>query len=103
MAVWGLSTLPIAVILYWLRRAHRFYYGVFELIVALCFLYFVLAGMVFGEASRIFSVGLVFNRTVTLFAVVYFLVRALDNIGEGIRPGTFLEDRWNLLFPKPPK
>lgn len=101
--LWGLSTLPIACLLYWLRRSHRLYYGAFELLVAVGVLYFLLLGMVLGDQSKALSAALLVNRILTIFAVTYFMVRAIDNIGEGITQRTPLEARWNAIFPKPTK
>jgi hypothetical protein len=100
---WTLSMLPMGVLLYWLRCVHRLAYGMFEMIVSLGVLYFVLSSMVFTRPSTEMSLHLLTNRALTLFAVVYFMVRALDNIGEGLRPGTPMHARWSVLFPKPAK
>lgn len=103
LVVGCISMLPMAVMLYWLRCVHRLAYGVFEFVVAFGVMYFIVLGMVYGTPSSEITTQLITGRTLTLFAVVYFMVRAMDNIGEGLRPGTRLAARWNDLFPKPLK
>jgi hypothetical protein len=42
------------------------------------------------------TIELVTGRMLTLFAAIYFMVRALDNIGQGLGP-TYTE-RWKRFF-----
>lgn len=94
--VWSLSALPIAALFYSVRRKNRVIYGLVELVAAVTALYFLFLRFDIGELT----VELITTRTVAIMAVVYVMVRALDNIGEGLRPGSSLEDYWTRLFPK---
>lgn len=91
---------PMAVLLYWFRRAHRFWYGGFEFVIAFGAMYFLLLGMITAVKAASISLGTITARILAMFAVAYFMVRALDNIGEGLQLWSVVEKRWNLWFPK---
>jgi NADH:ubiquinone oxidoreductase subunit 6 (subunit J) len=94
--VWSLSALPIAALFYSVRRKNRVVYGLVEMAVAIAALYFLFLHFGPGELT----VEQIATRTVAIMAVVYVIVRALDNIGEGLRQGSSLEAYWSRLFPK---
>ena len=96
----SVATIPIGLVMYWVRRTFRLVYGLVELTVAIGVAYFVLRGFVDKLPSDETTMRLMTGRTVTLSAVVYFIVRALDNIGEGLKPGSRAALHWNALFPK---
>lgn len=100
VAVCTFSMLAVAAGLYRLRSMNRLMYGLFELFIALGFFYFLVLGML--EAPREpMTMRLLTSRALTMFAAVYFMVRAFDNIGQGLtgRAG----DRWKQVFEKKPK
>jgi len=97
--VWSLSALPPAALFYSVRRKNRVIYGLVEMAAAIAALYFLFLRFGPGELT----VELLAARTVAIMAVVYVMVRALDNIGEGLRPGSPLENYWTRLFPKAAK
>lgn len=94
--VWSLSALPIAALFYSVRRKNRAIYGLVELVAAIAAIYFLFLRFGAGELT----VDLIAARTVAIMAVVYVMVRALDNIGEGLPRGSSLKDYWTRLFPK---
>jgi hypothetical protein len=97
--VWSLAALPLATLFYSVRRKNRAIYGLVEMVAAVALLYFLF--LHFGPSEL--TPELITGRTVAIMAVVYVMVRALDNIGEGLLPGSSLEKRWTRLFPKPVK
>lgn len=97
--VWSLAAVPIAALFYSVRRKNRVIYGLIEMIAAIAALFFLF--LRFGPGDL--TVELIAARTVAILATVYVMVRALDNIGEGFRPGSRLECRWTGLFPKAEK
>ena len=97
--VWSLSALPLAALFYSVRRKNRVTYGLVEMAAAIAALYFLFLRFGPGELT----VELIAARTVAIMAVVYVVVRALDNIGEGLRAGSSLESHWARLFPKTAK
>lgn len=97
--VWSLSAVPIAALFYSVRRKNRVIYGSIEMIAAIAALFFLFLRLGPGELT----VELIAARTAAMLAIVYVMVRALDNIGEGLRPGSRQESRWTGLFPKAEK
>ncbi|WGR93649.1 hypothetical protein MTX26_28805 [Bradyrhizobium sp. ISRA443] len=95
-AIWSLSAVPLAALFYSVRRRNRVVYGLIEMIAAIAALFFLFLRFDPGELT----VELIAARTVAILATVYVMVRALDNIGEGLRPGSLLESQWARLFPK---
>ena len=91
-----LAMLPIAVTFYRMRLRNRLWYGGFELAVALGFFYFLVAN--FYENEKPFALDLVTGRMLTTFAAIYFMVRALENIGVGLQ-GSKYENGWLTVFP----
>ncbi|WP_456817096.1 hypothetical protein [Bradyrhizobium sp. USDA 4520] len=71
-------------------------YGLVEMAAAIAALFFLFLRFDSGELTVEFIAG----RSVAILAVVYVTVRALDNIGEGLRPGSPMDDCWLHLFPK---
>lgn len=94
--LWSLSALPIAALFYSVRRANRIVYGLIELGAAVAALFFLMARMDPAELTA----ETITARGVAILAIVYVMVRALDNIGEGIQPGSGLEGYWSRVFPK---
>jgi hypothetical protein len=97
--IWSLSALPIAALFYSVRRKNRVVYGLVEMVAAIAALFFLF--LRFGPSEL--TVEFIASRTVAILAVVYVMVRALDNIGEGLRSGSRLEGYWTRLFPKAAK
>jgi hypothetical protein len=97
--VWSLSALPIAALFYSVRRKNRLVYGLVEVVAATAALFFLF--LRFGSSEL--TVEFIAGRTVAILAVVYVMVRALDNIGEGLPPGSLAEGYWTRLFPKAAK
>ena len=96
LAIWTLAVLPLAAALYRLRRRNRVWYGGFELTIAVGFFYFLLVGIDSGWPKPM-SLELILNRMLTFFAAIYFMVRALDNIGEGLAASKFKQRRDTLF------
>lgn len=89
------AVLPIAASLYRLRCKNKVAYGSFELVVAIGFFYFLTLG-IYKEAYQPLTLELLLSRMLTFFAAIYFMVRALDNIGQGLTGAS--SDRWKQLF-----
>lgn len=98
--LWALSAIPFGVSLYRLRRSSRLAYGLFELVVAWGVGYATILGLAFRRSPTSDP----WNRFVAvsfgMFAVIYFVVRALDNIGEGLNAKSKAGKRWDAVFPK---
>ncbi|WP_316201402.1 MULTISPECIES: hypothetical protein [unclassified Bradyrhizobium] len=97
--VWSLSAAPLAALFYSVRRQNRVIYGLVEMSAAIAALFFLFLRFDPGELT----IELIAARTVAILATVYVMVRALDNIGEGLQPGSRLENHWARLFPKAEK
>jgi hypothetical protein len=89
------AVLPIAGTLYRLRCNSKFVYGVFELLVAAGFFYFLALG-IYRAPYQPLTLELLVSRMLTFFAAIYFMVRALDNIGQGLDGARSL--RWKQFF-----
>ena len=100
LLVWTLAILPFAVSFYRLRRRNRLVYGVLELIIAIGFFYFLLVGMAFADKPM--TLELLFSRMLTMFAGIYFMVRGLDSIGEGLKKSPW-QAKWERFFFGPEK
>jgi len=61
-------------------------------------LYALMLAIVFKDASASSFLGQVSTRTISFMAAVYVMVRAFDNIGEGL-PVRFAK-YWDFAFPK---
>lgn len=96
--VLSLSAVPIAAMFYWVRRRHRLAYGITEMVMAVSGLYALMLAIVFKDASASSFLGQVSTRTISFMAAVYVMVRAFDNIGEGL-PVRFAK-YWDFAFPK---
>jgi hypothetical protein len=94
LAAWTLSMLPIALSLYRMRHRSRLWYGSLELLIALTAFYFVLLGII--EVAKPMTMELVVGRVLIFFVAIYFMVRALDNIREGL--GSRLAGRWDSFL-----
>lgn len=90
-ALWTLAMIPIAFLFYRMRQRSKLIYGGFELVVAIGFFYFLVAS--FAESEKLMSDGLILSRMLTFFAAIYFMVRAIENIGTGVT-GTRFEKLW---------
>ena len=97
---WSLSAVPLAISFYRMRRKHRLAYGIVELLTACSLFYVTMLNIIHGGRGTSISLELIALRALTFFALVYFMVRALDNIGEGLKPPSRTYARWEKLFPK---
>jgi hypothetical protein len=95
LAICTVAMFVLAIVLYRLRQRNRIWYGGFELLVSL--LAFYVGLLTFYESSTPASLQLIVGRILIMFAAIYVMVRALDNIGTGLR-GTKFEKRWIRLF-----
>jgi hypothetical protein len=93
---YALSAVPLAVSFYRMRRKHRLWYGLLELAIACGLFYATMLGIIQTSSIPVQNV----SRILTFMALLYFMVRALDNIGEGLKPGSTLAHRWERIFPK---
>lgn len=89
------AVLPIAANLYRLRCNNKVVYGLFELVVAIGFFYFLALGTYQGPYQAL-TLELLVSRLLTFFAAIYFMVRALDNVGQGLTGAHSV--RWKQLF-----
>jgi|SRR5579862_5191113 len=94
LTAWALSMLPIAFSLYRMRHRSRLWYGALELLISLTAFYFVLLGII--EVAKPMTMELVVGRMLIFFVAIYFMVRALDNIRQGL--GSPLAGRWDSFF-----
>lgn len=97
---WMLGMLPIAVSFYRLRRRQRLAYGLFELVASCAIFYATMLAIIHRGGAAPMSLETIATRSITFIALVYFMVRALDNIGEGLKPYPMWEARWDKVFPK---
>jgi hypothetical protein len=95
LAICTAAVLPVAANLYRLRCKDKFTYGIFELVVAVGFFYFLSVGF-YEKPAEPMTVQLITGRVLTFFAAIYFMVRALDNIGQGLDPARAA--RWKQFF-----
>jgi hypothetical protein len=70
-------------------------YGLLELVVGVVGAYFVLRSMS-GDANGLTD-SVLYLRMTLMFASVYVIVRAFDNIGVGLK-GTRFEPHWKKLI-----
>jgi hypothetical protein len=98
--IWMIAMLPLAVSFYRMRRRHRVYYGVFELVAACALFYVTMQSIIHRGAAAPMSFETIATRSITFLALVYFMVRALDNIGEGLKRYPTWEAWWDKIFPK---
>ena len=82
-----------------MRRRNRLSYGLTELASA-CGLFYVTLVSMANRTPTELSAGLISIRSLTFIALIYFMVRALDNIGEGLKPYPIWEARWDKAFPR---
>lgn len=85
LVVLSISAVPLAGMFYWVRRRHRLSYGITEMLIAIAGLYVLMLGIVFKAEPEPYA-GLIGARAITFMAAVYVMVRAFDNIGEGLTP-----------------
>jgi hypothetical protein len=97
---WSLAVTPFAITFYRLRGTNRLMYGVFELLVAFTSLYAGIWRLM--RAAYPFSFEQFATVSLLLWVAIYFMVRALDNIGLGLKPGSNIYARWQMVFPRPP-
>jgi hypothetical protein len=95
LALWTLSLLVMSAMLYRLREMWRAWYGGMEFGVALVGFFLVLKS--FYENLHGMADESILTRMAILFAAVYVMIRALDNIGTGLK-GTKFEGRWKAIF-----
>lgn len=94
--LWCLSLVAIGLLFYRVRIRSRLCYGIFELLVAMIASYFVLLNL-YSHAEA-FTFELIASRMMILFAAVYVIVRALDNIGQDLSRNWRFTKAWKALF-----
>jgi hypothetical protein len=87
------AVFSIAVLLYRLREKKRLFYGLLELGVSIISGFLVL--QTFASNSHGIAEQPLITRMALLFASVYVMIRALDNIGTGLR-GTEAGEWWDI-------
>ena len=90
------------VALYQLRRAFRLYYGLIEIAVGVLLLYLTVKILLYGHSqlSGYFSDNeRKLSVSLQIGAALYVLVRGLDNICAGLRPGSWTRKCWDRIFP----
>jgi hypothetical protein len=92
---WSLAATPFAVAFYRMRDINRGMYGAFELLIAFASLYVGIWR--FASAPSPISFEHVATVWLFLWLAIYFMVRALDNIGVGLR-GSKYEVLWQAVF-----
>ena len=95
---WCAAAVPFAIAFYRLRGRNRLVYGAFELVIGFAALYVGLLNIM--RSGQLISFERVATTMLVIFVALYFMVRALDNIGGGLKPGSKAEARWLVLFPK---
>lgn len=96
IGLWCFAMLAIGLLFYRLRLRSRLWYGGFELLIALAASYFVLLNL-YQHAAGL-AVQTLIGRIIILFAAVYVMVRALDNVGQALRPHWRVTEKWQRLF-----
>jgi hypothetical protein len=96
IVLWGVALLAIGVLLYRLRLRNRLWYGGFELLVTFVASYFVLLNLY--EQATSLTMEIIVSRIIILFAAVYVMIGALDNIGEALPPTGRFTKMCNNLF-----
>jgi hypothetical protein len=94
-AFWTLAVFPFAVAFYRMRDVNRLIYGAFELLIALASLYVGIWR--FASTPSPMSFDHVATVWLFLWVAIYFMVRALENIGVGLR-GSKYKMRWDAVF-----
>jgi hypothetical protein len=92
-----LAIFSIAVLLYRLRERKRLFYGLLELAVSIVGGFLVLQSFA-SNSHRIAEEPLI-TRMALLFAAIYVMIRALDNIGTGLK-GSPAGEVWESAFRK---
>lgn len=103
---WWLGLIMAGVAFYALRRCSRIVYGVIEVAFASSLLLVLLPSQIAATATikeTLFEGQLVFDVLLPIVGAIYFLVRGLDNIGEGLAPGGRAAEIWSKVFPTPKK
>jgi hypothetical protein len=81
--------------LYRLRERHRVWYGCLESLVALAGVVYLLKGL--AENLHDMADAPLVARMAVIFAAVYVMVRALDNIGSELKDSK-VAGRWNWIL-----
>jgi hypothetical protein len=91
---WSMAVIPFAISFYRMRSLNRTIYGAFEPLIAFLSLY---VG-IWKFASTSYPSSFEHLATISLFlwVAIYFMVRALDNIGQGLDPVRRV--RWQQFF-----
>lgn len=92
---WSSAIIPFAISFYRMRGVNRMMYGGFELLIAFVSVYVGIWRFV----STPYPPSLEHLATISLllWVAIYFMVRALDNIGVGLQ-GSKYEKRWQAVF-----
>jgi O-antigen/teichoic acid export membrane protein len=92
-------TIVAGLFFYWLRRRCRFWYGAYEIVVALAVIYltFVPAYTVMVLADMSPS-RLLLSKGVGILGGIYLIVRGMDNMDEDLPPTW--RRVWDHAFPK---
>lgn len=97
---WAFSMMSLAATLYSVRRADRRIYGVVECVFGFLFCFALLLVAKYGPPAEEFTFQMLGARIVALMTGIYVVVRALDNVGEGLTPDAKWAQRWDAAFPK---
>jgi hypothetical protein len=92
---WSLAATPFAVSFYRMRNINRVIYGGFESLIGFASLYVGI--WKFVRAAYPMSFESLVTVSLLLWIAIYFMVRALDNIGVGLQ-GSKYEKRWQEFF-----
>jgi len=95
LLVWTAALVAVSIMLYRLREQNRAWYGALEFVIAAASFFMLLKGL--HDNYRGAADAPIIVRMGFLFAAIYVMVRAFDNIGAGFK-GTKTEGRWNSFF-----
>jgi hypothetical protein len=95
LLVWTGALVAVSIMLYRLREQNRAWYGALEFVIAIVGFFMLLKALHdnyhgAADAPTIVRMGL-------LFAAIYVMVRALDNISAGLR-GTNTQSLWDSFL-----
>jgi hypothetical protein len=105
VAILSFATLLLSASLYAIRRFNRAWYGIIEVVVTLFTAAIFLMNVIKrGDPHFVFpdSINWIpgLQDSLTFAVAIYLGVRALDNIGEGLKPATGCREKWDDVFPK---
>ncbi|MBZ9975509.1 hypothetical protein [Mesorhizobium sp. BR-1-1-10] len=100
-----LTFIVFGIVLYWMRENQRWLYGLVEIAAALALVFITLFFLGVGGpkpdvGTNIYTIPFV-THLLQMLAAIYFLVRGLDNLGQGLRKFPVWNRRWRWLSLKP--